>query len=161
MCEPTTIMATLMAVSKASEISAQNQASEAEQKAAVEQQKIQNLQTSQEIQETKKKAGLELTEAKREALSEQAKQRVSAAESGVAGGSPLRQLGNVYMQESIKSGSIVSLQESDLARIGTQSQADMLATRSRINVAESKKSTGLGAALQIGTSAGMGYYAGQ
>jgi hypothetical protein len=159
MCSPTVMMA-ISAIQTASEISATNQAAEAQQEAAIEQQRIQNMQSVQEMEETTRKAGLELTESKREALREQATQRTAAAESGVAGASPLRNLGNVYMQEAFKSGSVVALQESDLAKIGTQSQADFLSTRSKINQAESKKSTGLGAALRIGAAAGQGYSAG-
>lgn len=157
MCSPMAFAA-LAAVQTASEISAANQAAEAEQEAAVENQRIQNLQRQMEAEEVQRKAGLELTEVEREAQREQATQRVLAAESGVAGASPLRALGDVYMQEAIKSGSIVALQESDLVRIGTESQADMLRTQSAINVAESKKTTGFAAALQIGGSAATGYY---
>lgn len=159
MCEATT-MAVLAGIQTASQISATNQAAEASQQAAVEQQRIMNLQRAQEMEETQRKASMELTEKKRESLREQAKIRVGAAESGIAGGSPLRMLGNIYTQEAIASGSVVALQESDLARIGTQAQADFLKTRSAINEAESKKSTGLSAALQIGASAGMGYASG-
>ncbi len=146
MCDPTMI---LMAAGKAAEISASNQAAEAQQQAAIEQQTLMNTQRAQEIEEVNRKAGLELTEAKRESLRAQASARTASAESGALGGVALRNLANVYMQDAIDSGSIVSLAESDVVRIGTQSQADFLETRSRINEAESKKSTGVGAALQI------------
>ena len=68
------------------------------------------------------------------------------------GGVALRNLANVYMQDAIDSGSIISMAEADIVQIGTQSQADFLQTRSRINTAQSKKSSGLSSILQIGAS---------
>jgi len=156
MCDPIT-MAVVMGIGKASEISATNTQMEAQQDAAVAQQTAMNMQRVQEMEETNRKVGMELTQTKREALRRQASGRVASAESGSMGGTALRNLANVYMQESINAGSIVSLGESDVVRIGTQSQADYLATQSKINVAESQKTTGLSAALQIGVSAGTGY----
>jgi len=153
-------MAAISAISTAADISAKNQQAEAEQDAAVQRQVAMNAQRVQEMEETNRKASLELTEEKRKSLQAQAKARVASAESGAMGGVALRNLANVYMQEGINSGSIISLAESDIVRIGTQSQADFLQTRSSINVAESQKSTGLSAALQIGASASQGYAAG-
>ncbi len=159
MCDPIT-MAVISAAGTASQISAQNEAAEAQQQAAIDQQVAMNAQRVQEMEEVNRKTGLELTETKRESLREQASARTAAAESGAMGGVALRNLANVYMQDAIDSGSIVSLAESDVVRIGTQSQADFLQTRSRINQAESQKSTGLASALQIGASATTGYMAG-
>jgi hypothetical protein len=156
MCSPTA-MAVMAVVGKASEISATNQAAEAQQNAAIDQQRAMNSQRAQEAEMENKKTALELTQKKREALREQASARAASAESGVAGGSPLRNLVNVHMQESMEAGSIVSLNESRIATIGKQSEADFLKTRSAINVAESKKSTGLSAALQIGVAGGTAW----
>lgn len=163
MCEPTTLMAltALSAVSTASGISAQNQAAEAAQSAAVDQQKMQNLQSQHQAEEVKSKSSMELANKEREALRQQSSARVMGAESGVAGASQFRNLMNVSMQKSFEQGSIISLQETDLAGIGLQSQADFLRTRSAINTAEAKKSTGLSAALQIGASAATSYYTGK
>lgn len=159
MCEATTMMA-LMATSKAAEISSTNQAAEAAQTAAIEQQRVQDTQTQYQAEEVKSKAALELAQTEREALRKQAARRVSAAESGVAGASHFRNLMDVSMQKSFEQGSIISLQETDLAGLGLQSQADMLRTRSTINQAEGRKSTGLSSALQIGAAAGQGYAVG-
>ena len=156
MCDPIT-MATVAAIGKASEISATNQAAEAAQDAAIDQQMIMNAQRVQEMEDVNRKAGMELTQQKRESLREQATARTASAESGAIGGVALRNLANVYMQDGINSGSIVALSESELAQIGTQSQADFLSTRSTINQAEAKKSTGLDAALQIGVASGTAY----
>ncbi len=159
MCDPIT-MATVAVIGKASEISATNQAAEAQQTAAIDQQTAMNMQRVQEMEDVNRKAGMELTQQKRESLRAQATARTASAESGAMGGVALRNLANVYMQDGINSGSIVALSESELVKIGTQSQADFLSTRSAINAAESKKSTGLSAALQIGVAAGTGYAAG-
>ena len=156
MCEPITMMA-VMAICKASEISATNQAMEAQQNAAVAQQTVMNMQRMQEQEEVNRKSGLEQTQLAREGLRKRGEAKVASAESGSMGGAALRNLANVYMQESINAGSIVSLAESDVVRIGTQSQADYLKTVSAINIAESKKSTGLNAALQIGVAGAQGY----
>ncbi len=157
MCNPQLAVAALMAVSKASEISAANTAAESEQQSAVDQQAIMNQQRVMEAEGVKTKAGQELTTKKRERQRELATAKVMGAESGVAGLSPLRTMSNVFMQESLDAGTIISMQETDLARIGTQSQADFLSTRSAINAAENKKSTGLSAALQIGVAGVSGY----
>ena len=53
--------------------------------------------------------------------------------------------------------SFVALEEVNLAQIGVQSQADYQRTKSIINAAENKKSTGLSAALQIGVAGVSGY----
>jgi hypothetical protein len=150
-------MAIISAVGTASQISASNTAADAEQDAALDQQIAMNAQRIQEMEEVNRKAALELTEEKRESLREQASARVASAESGAVGGVALRNLANVYMQDAIDSGTIISMAESDIVQIGTQSQADFLQTRSRINTAQSKKSSGLSSILQIGTSAAGGY----
>lgn len=159
MCDPIS-MAAISAVQTAAQISAANQAAEAQQNAAVERQRAMNMQRKLEMEETNKKAALELAQEKRKAKREFSASVVMAAESGVSGATTLRNLADVYMQESFKSGSIQSLAESDIVRIASQSQSDFLQTRSDINIAESKKSTGLSAALQIGASATSGYAAG-
>jgi hypothetical protein len=79
------------------------------------------------------------------------------AETGVAGISPLRAMSNVFMQESFDAGTVVGLQETNLAQIGVQSQADYQRTKSVINAAENKKSSGLSAVLQIGVAGVSGY----
>ena len=159
MCNPIAMMA-ISAVATASQIAAQNQAAGAEQTAAAERQKIMNAQRVMEMEGENRKTSLKLVQEKRETLQKQSAARVSAAESGVSGGSTLRNLANVYVQESINSGSIVSLNETQIAQIGVQSQADFISTRNRINVAESKKTTGVAAALQIAGAGASGYASG-
>jgi hypothetical protein len=146
-----------MAVSKASEISAANRAATAEQQSAVDQQSIMNQQRAMESEGVKAKAGQELTTKKRERMRELSTAKVMGAETGVAGISPLRAMSNVFMQESFDAGTVVGLQETNLAQIGVQSQADYQRTKSVINAAENKKSSGLSAVLQIGVAGVSGY----
>lgn len=154
MCNP---MAIISVVQTASQISKQNQAAERSQQAAVEKQQVMQAQRVQEQEDTNRKAALELTDRKREALQEQASMRTAAAESGVAGKTPLLNLANVYMQESIDAGSIISETEAKQVTIGRQMQKDYLEAKSDIAIAESKKTTGLSAALQIGVAGAQGY----
>ena len=141
-------------------ISETNKAAEDAQAAAVDRQNVMNQQRAQEMEEVQAEAGLEATNEARESLRQQASIRAAAAESGVAGISPLRELANVYMQEAIDVGTIISKEEAQLRTIGMQSQQTYLETQSSINQAESAKSTGLDAALQIGMAAAGGYMMG-
>ena len=159
MCSPQLAVAALMAVNKGSEISAANQAASSAQKSAMDQQAMMNQQRAMEAEGVRAKAGADLTTKKRERLREISTAKVAAGESGVAGISPLRAMSNVFMQESFDAGTIVSLQETNLAQIGVQSQADFLRTKSAINQAENQKVTGLAAALQIGAAGLSGYAA--
>lgn len=154
MCNP---MAILSAVQTASAISAKNQAMESQQESALETQKVMNAQRVAEMEDTNRKASLELTEGKREALRQEASARTAAAESGAAGTTTYRNLANVYMQESLQAGTVISKNESQNVMTAIASQSDFISTRNTINEAESQKSTGLSAALQIGASAGLGY----
>ena len=157
MCNP---MAILAAVQTAASISAKNTAMEGEQQAALATQNVMNSQSIAEMEDTNRKSSLELTESKREALRQQAIARVSGAESGVAGATTYRNLANVYMQESLKAGTVISKNESQNVMTAIGAQSDFISTRNTINDAQSQKSTGLSAALQIGASAGAGYYSG-
>ena len=157
MCNPTAI---LMAVQTAAATSAKNQQMESQQEAALAQQKQMNMQRVAEMEDTNRKAALELTENKRESLRQQASARVATAESGAAGATPLRNLMNVYMQESINSGTVISKNEAANVMTGIAAQGDFVSTRNAINTAESQKTTGMAAALQIGMSAAAGYGSG-
>jgi hypothetical protein len=64
------------------------------------------------------------------------------------------------MQEAIDVGTIISKEEAQLRTIGMQSQQTYLETQSSINQAESQKSTGLDAALQIAAGGAQGYMLG-
>ena len=159
MCDPIT-MAAVGAIGTAAQISAANQAAEAQQAAAIENQKIMNAQRVLQAEETKKEAAIKLTQNEREALRQKSRIKVGAAESGVAGGAVFRNLANVYTQKAISDGTITALNESDLVQIGMESQSDFMKTKNAINIAESKKTTGLAAVLQIGAGAAQGYGAG-
>lgn len=150
-------MAIISGASTAMQISQTNKATQRQQEAAVAQQNLMNQQRAQEMEEIKAEAGMEATQEARERLAERASIKAAQAESGVAGVSPLRELANVYMQEAINTGTIISKQEAELRTSGMQAQRDYLSTVSAINQAESQKTTGLAAALQIGVAGAQGY----
>jgi len=149
--------AVVTAAATASSISQGNQAAEDAQRAAVARQRLMNQQQEQQMQEIQAEAGAALTNETRERLREKGKIQAASAESGVAGASPLRELANTYMQEAFTTGTIISKEEAALRTAAMQSQQTRLETQSAINQAESTKSTGLGAALQIAGSAFSGY----
>jgi len=153
-------MTGIMMASTAMSINETNKAAEDAQAAAVARQNVMNQQRAQEMEEVQAEAGLEATNEARESLRQQASIRAAQAESGVAGISPLRELANVYMQEAIDVGTIISKEEAQLRTIGMQSQQTYLETQSSINQAESQKSTGLDAALQIAAGGAQGYMLG-
>jgi hypothetical protein len=159
MCSPTLAVAALMAVSKASEISQTNQAAEATQNAELDKKAILDQQRNLEAEGVKSEAANKLTQARRQSMRDFGTARAVGAGTGVRGASPLRNLSNIFMQESFTAGTIVGMQETNLAQIGVQSQADFLGARSAITAAENTKSTGLSAALQIGVAGLQGYSA--
>lgn len=151
-------MAILSGVSSAIGISGSNKAAEAQQRAAVQRTEMMYQQEAQEQQEIITEAGLEATNEARERLRERGAIQAAQAESGVAGASPLRELADTYMQEAINTGTIISKQEAKLRASGMRNQQYYLEGVSAVNQAESQKTTGLAAALQIGTNTAMGYY---
>ena len=159
MCEPIT-MAAIAAIGTAAQISATNQAMERQQAAEVEKQGIINKRIEEESADMKRETAAELTQKEREQMRYVAAQKVQMVESGAAGGSSIRNLGNVYMQGSFEKGSIIAKGEVDMSEQGRKSQDQFLSTRSKINELEANKTTGLAAALQIGASAATGYAAG-
>jgi hypothetical protein len=156
MCEPIT-MAAIAAVGTAAQISAQNEAAQRGQEAAVETQKIKNAMIAEEAQDKKKVTETKLSHLEREALRQKSAQTVAMAESGAAGGATLRNMANVYMQKSFEVGTAAAISEIEMAQIGRKSQTTYLETKYKIDELEDKKTTGIAAALQIGASAASGY----
>lgn len=104
-------------------------------------------------------AGLELTQEQRQRNAERATMRAAAGESGVAGASPLRNTANSYVQQALSTGSIISKEEADLYSSSMENVSNYARTLSGINQAQSQKTTGFNALMQIGLSAGGGYMA--
>lgn len=149
--------AVVMSATTAMSINQQNKAAEDAQNAAVARQNLMNKQQEQQMQEVQAEAGAALTNEARERLRERGKIQAASAESGVAGASPLRELANTYVQEAFNTGTIISKEEAALRSTAMQSQQTQLETQSAINQAESSKTTGLAAALQIGVAGLQGY----
>jgi hypothetical protein len=159
MCNPIAY-ALISAAGTAMQVSSANRAAQANQQAAVDQQTMQNNLRIQEQQDQKMVGREELTAQKREALAQQASMRAAQGESGVQGFSPFRNLANIYMQESFNNGSIISFTDTKVQQIARQSEMDARQTKNLINVEESKKTSPLGALVQMGTSAASAYAAG-
>lgn len=151
-----TAMVVVSAGTTAMNIDAQNKAAEEQQQAAVARQNLINKQQEQQMQEVQAEAGAQMTNEARERLRERGAIQAASAESGVAGASPLRELANVYVQEAFNTGTIVSKEEAALRTTAMQSQQTQLETQSAVNEAESAKTTGLAAILQIGTAGAQG-----
>lgn len=156
MCNPV-YMAAAMMIGKAVEVSSTNKAATSAQEAAITRQNILNSQTEEEMRDISRKTGMELTAERRKALSQRADAVAYSADTGVAGVVNLRNFGNVLMQSSFTKGTITSLGEADVLKVARGSESDYLETMNTINVAQSKKSSPLSAALQIGTAGVSGY----
>jgi hypothetical protein len=86
--------------------------------------------------------------------------KAAQSESGVAGASPLRELSNTYLQESLTAGTIIAKSEAGQRSLALENQSTYLQGLSQINQLENQYTTGFDAALQIGISAGAGYLMG-
>lgn len=159
MCNPIAY-ALISAAGTAMQVSSANRAAQANQQAAVDQQTMQNNLRIQEQQDQNRQAGFKMTDTAREAARVSATQRVAQGESGVRGMTNYRNLSDILMQASFKKGSIIDLNATQLSQIARQSEMDARQTKNLINVEESKKTSPLGALVQMGTSAASAYAAG-
>lgn len=114
----------------------------------------------QQEQELKEQAGMELTNESIKRFQERGAIKAAQSESGVAGASPLRELSNTYLQESLTAGTIISKAEAGQRSLALENQLSYLQGLSQINQLENQYTTGFDAALQIGISAGAGYLMG-
>ena len=114
----------------------------------------------QQEQELKEQAGMELTNESIKRFQERGAIKAAQSESGVAGASPLRELSNTYLQESLTAGTIISKSEAGQRSLALENQSTYLQGLSQINQLENQYTTGFDAALQIGISAGAGYLMG-
>lgn len=152
-------MAAISATTTAIGIRNQNKAIQQQQESINATTKMNYLLKQQQEQELKAQAGMELTQEKIKRVEERGKIRVAQAESGVAGVSPLRELANSYIQESLTAGSIISSAEAKQRSIALENQSSYLQSLSEINRLESQATTGLDAWLQTGV-AGLNTYLG-
>ena len=110
----------------------------------------------QQEQELKEQAGMELTGEAIKRFQERGSIKAAQGESGVAGASPLRELSNTYLQESLTAGTIIAKSEAGQRSLALENQSTYLQGLSQINQLENQFTTGFDAALQIGISAGAG-----
>jgi len=151
--------AVVMGGMTANSIAQQNRALTKQQQALADAANLNMQMEQQKEADIKAKTSMELTQDERIKVSEQSSMRAAAAESGVAGISPLRNLTNIYVQHSLNKGSIITNEEmelysSSLGNINTYAQ-----TASGINQAQGQKTTGFEALAQISMAAAGGYMA--
>ena len=144
----------------ANSISEQNKAAQKQQEEINSAAAISYQLAQQQEQEVKAQAGIDLTNEAIKANTERGRMRAAQSESGVAGLSPLRELGNTYVQESMVNGTIISKEQAQQRSIALSSLSNFTQFRSQGNQAESQKTTGFEAALQVGLAAAGGYYGG-
>lgn len=156
MCNPIAY-ALISAAGTAMQVSSANRSAQANQQAAVDQQTMQNNLRIQEQQDQNRQAGLEMTNLAREAARVSATQRVAQGESGVSGMTNYRNMSAILMEASFKKGSIIDLNATQIGQIARQSEMDARQTKNVINIEESKKTSPLGAIVQMGTSAADTY----
>jgi len=118
----------------------------------------------QKMQELKIQASMELTKESKARRVEAGKIIAKQADTGLVGATPMRNLADVYIQEALTSGTIISKEEAKLRTVGYESLADARRTTSAMNQIESKAAASmtspLGALFKIGTSAAGGYMMG-
>jgi len=161
MCDPATIMAIVAGVAKASEIGQTNRDAADAQTAEAEALRATQKMGIAEEEDIKGKTEMDLAQLTREKKREASTARVMGAESGVAGASPFKNIANVYMQEGLIQGSVISLSESDVLNVAMQADMDWLNTKGQIQGLERNKKGGLAAALSIGAAAAGGYQQGE
>lgn len=142
-------MAVLSAGSTALSIKAQNEAI-AQQQESINATTMMNYSLKkQQEEEVKQKAAVELTGEQIKRVQERGAIKAAQGESGVAGASPLRELANSYLQQSLTAGSIISKEEAEQRSIGLEMQSTYLQSLSEYNKLESQATEGWEAGLQI------------
>ena len=110
-------------------------------------------------EQIKKKAGLDLSQRERVSHRQQASTRVAAVERGISGN--VRELSNIYMQESFDKAGIISQQEAAITTSGYESLATATQQRSQLSQLEGQQSGGLESILRIGGASMQGYATGK
>lgn len=152
--------AVIMGGLSAYQIKQQNEAIADQQESIAATTKMNYALKQQQEAEAKTQAGMELSNEAIKRFQERGAVRAAQAESGVAGASPLRELANTYLQESLTAGTIISKSEAEQRSLALQNQSTYLQGLSQINALDAQYTTGFDAALQIGISAGAGYMMG-
>lgn len=151
------IMAIVAAISTAVQIKSANDAAQAQVDAEEKNYAIQENITALKQSEIQKQKVQNITKRQKEALAERARLRVSNSESGIVGVS----MGRMFQLSEDYEGSDIKIIESNSEGKLDQTTAELLGVRSRsqsnINQAQSSKTSGSMAGLQIGMSS-LGNY---
>lgn len=160
MCDPMTAavvgMAALGGASAAANVRATNKASERGMQDAVNQQILSQNMAAQESQDNAQATGMAMAEKAKAHEKSQAALRVSQAESGLTGISPLRDIANTYMQQSYDMSTLTEQGSSTQRNTSREMQGQTNAARSSYNDAKGKGIGGFQAGLQIAGSTAQG-----
>lgn len=157
---PVAMMA-MSAISTQQEIAQKNRAIRSQTDELLRNQEIQQQQNLMVQEDIRNRTAEELTNLQRQALREGSTVATQIAGSGLSGTSMLRQEANIFLQEVMNEGSVISQGEKELQKKGFENIANAVQTQGQINQLQGQRTSGLSAALQIGTAAGAGYLSGK
>lgn len=157
----TAAMAGLAMVSTGMQIKAQNEALQEQQESIAATTKMNYALKQQQEMEAKAATGMEKTEESIKRFQERGRIQAAQSESGVAGASPLREMANTYLQESLTQGTLTAKGEAQQRSIALEMQSQYLQGLSQINSLESQKTSESDAWMQTimsGVQGGMSGY---
>lgn len=161
MCDPVTATAAVaMSAGAAAQISATNKAAQTAAHNARKQYDLSNNLIAQQQKDVAAETGYELTNKQREFSRTLANISVAQAESGVVGNTPLRDIANLYMQESITKADVIATGEANQRKLAYGSQNAFNEMTTKQNTAKASSITGFQAGLQIASSGVSGGLAG-
>lgn len=161
MCEPTTIMASIGALTTGIQVVAQRQQGKAEMVAAENAALSDYIQIQELQRQQSEDYNVEVSERIAQSMRERARAMVAMGEAGVTGLSPLRELAASYMLAQKDTG-IMNVNYSNKVKQSKAMAYDVFATNTaRKTKGRSMMGTPWSSILQIGAAAVGGYYQGQ
>lgn len=150
------VMGSLAAASTGMQIKAQNEAIQAQQESIAATTKMNYALKQQQEMEAKAAIGMKKTAESIKRFQERGRIQAAQSESGVSGASPLREMANTYLQESLTQGSITTEGEAKQRSIALQMQSTYLEGLSQINSLESQKTSESSAWMQTISAGAQG-----
>ena len=162
MCNPMLALAGVGVTSSALEIYQQNEAASQMAGAASEQGTIQQQLLNLQGQQINKQTGLELSERARQALRDKAKTLAVMSEngSGAGGTTPMRLIGDTYMQQLLDDGSIKAKGRANMDTLSNRKMMHYRESLSAYNSAKNQIASPLSAIMRIGGAGVKGYISG-
>lgn len=160
MCEPATIamigMGVMAAASTAMTVVASNNQADATKNAAENSAASDYVQQTEQQNQVGQQAALDKSERARQAMVERASLRVAQGESGLSGISTGRELGSIDMSQNYDQSIMEANKANKIRQIQFEKDGTKTTAQGRINMANSQKTSGWQAGLQIGASGASG-----